>query len=104
MQYLANHPGQRQAIDLFHPSSTRSHAAVDNLAADARAAGVALHLMLDETDGRLDGARLRGAVPDWRQASVWFCGPVAFGAALRRDLVAHGLAPADFHQELFEMR
>lgn len=104
MQHLANRPGPQPSIDLFHPSSVRSPAAIDTLVADARAAGVALHLMLDDIDGRLDGARLRSAVPEWQQASVWFCGPAAFGAALRRDLVAHGLAPADFHQELFEMR
>src|SRR5690606_16743924 len=104
MQYLANHPGQRQAIDLFHPSSTRSHAAVDNLAADARPAGVALHLMLDETDGRLHGARLRGAVPRCRRARPGFCGPGRSGAVLRGILGRHGLRLADFHKELFERR
>jgi predicted ferric reductase len=43
-------------------------------------------------------------VPEWQSASIWFCGPPAFGQALRKDLVANGLAPADFHQELFQMR
>ena len=37
-------------------------------------------------------------------ASVWFCGPAAFGRALHTDLHAHGLAQDRFHQELFEMR
>jgi ferredoxin-NADP reductase len=43
-------------------------------------------------------------VPGWKDASVWFCGPTAFGRALRADLLAQGLEPEAFHQELFEMR
>jgi len=49
-------------------------------------------------------ARLRAAVPDWRLADVWFCGPAGFGQALRRDLLALGLPAGDFHQEPFELR
>ena len=37
-------------------------------------------------------------------ASVWFCGPAAFGQHLACDLRAHGLAAKHFHQELFNMR
>jgi len=37
-------------------------------------------------------------------ASVWFCGPAGFGAALRRAFVSAGLHRDNFHQELFEMR
>ena len=48
--------------------------------------------------------RIRGAVPDWKNASIWFCGPNAFAAALKLDLMRHGLASSDFHHELFEMR
>ena len=70
----------------------------------AGAAGVALHVLWDERDGRLDAARLASAVPDWRDADVWFCGPAPFGRALRHDLEAMGLPAGRFHQELFEMR
>ena len=52
----------------------------------------------------LSGERLRAMVPDWKDASVWFCGPTPFGRALRADLLAQGLEPEAFHQELFEMR
>ncbi|HWS74607.1 MAG TPA: ferric reductase, partial [Quisquiliibacterium sp.] len=93
-----------QAIDLFHPTGDFDEAAIDKLTADARAANVRLHVLVSARDGRLDAGQIRAAVPQWRSASVWFCGPPAFGAALRRDFVAEGLAPDDFHQELFEMR
>lgn len=104
MKQLAATPGHGFVVDLFHPTAVYEVAAIAKLKADARAAGVRLHLLVDERDGRLDGARLRAAVPDWRDASVWFCGPPHFGSTLRRDLVAHGLPRARFHQELFEMR
>lgn len=94
-----------QDIDLFHATSDYSEEAIGKLTADAEAAGVRLNVLYDKRDGRLTGDRLRAAVPDWRDASVWFCGPVGFGAALRDDLARHGL-PVDerFHQELFAMR
>ena len=74
------------------------------LRAEAAAAGVRLHVLVDARDGRLSGERLRAAVPGWREASVWFCGPAGFGQALRRDLTAQGLPARAFHQELFAMR
>ena len=107
MKQLASMPpSARKAttIDLFHPTAVAETAALDKLRADAAAAGVRLHLLVDALDGRLDGARIRAAVPDWAAGSLWFCGPPALGAALRADFLAQGLPPARFHQELFQMR
>ncbi len=96
--------GRRVEVDLFHPTAVYEPAAIEKLQADAHFAGVRLHVLMDECDGRLDGERLRAAVPDWREASVWFCGPPAFGHALRKDLLRHGLPSRHFHQELFQLR
>ena len=103
MKELAKTPGDKP-IDLFHPTADFEQAAIDKLTADARAAGVHLHLLVDKKHGRLDGARIRGAVPDWKEASIWFCGPPGFGHALRQDFLARGLPAGHFHQELFQMR
>ena len=94
-----------QEVDLFHTTTDYSDEAIAKLAVDAKAANVRLHVLHDARDGRLSGDRIREAVPKWQEGSVWFCGPVGFGRALRRDLAAHGL-PVNrrFHQELFEMR
>jgi predicted ferric reductase len=104
MKELALHPDRRHRIDLFHTTADFSQKAIDQLVADADAAEVRLHLLVDSKHGRLNGARIRTAVPDWASASVWFCGPPGFGESLCTDLVAHGLDEADFHQELFHMR
>jgi predicted ferric reductase len=103
LKELAREPGEK-SIDLFHPTTDVDQRALDKLAADAAAAGVRLHVTIGGRDGRLDAASIRAAVPDWVSASVWFCGPYGFGDALRRDFVAQGLAPRDFHQELFQIR
>lgn len=103
LQQLALTPDGK-AIDLFHTTATTDGPAFARLQAAADAAGVRLHLMVDAVDGRLDAERLCSAVPDWRSAGVWFCGPAAFGRSLRNALLARGLARPDFHQELFEMR
>ncbi len=105
MKYLAQHKGQdARPVDLFHPTSDVDPQAIEKLRADSQAAGVVLHLLIDKQNGRLTGERLRAMVPGWKDASVWFCGPTAFGRALRADLLAQGLEPEAFHQELFEMR
>ena len=106
MKLLAATPGRPpQTIHFFHTTRDRDEGAIAKLTADAAAAGVRLHVLVDTRDGSLDGARIRAAVPEWRDASIWFCGPTGFGQALRQDFAAQGM-PVDqrFHQELFAMR
>ncbi|HEY6633578.1 MAG TPA: ferric reductase-like transmembrane domain-containing protein [Rhizobiaceae bacterium] len=96
---------ERRTIDLLHPTTDYDEQAERNMRADAAAAGVRLHFLLTGRDGRLDGERIRAEVPGWRDASIWFCGPIPFGVALKRDFAAHGFPVAThFHQELFSMR
>ena len=103
MKHLAKMPGSKP-VDLIHSTKEVSAEALDLLKADAAAAGIRLHVLIDGRDGFLSGERLRKLVPSWKAASVWFCGPAAFGQALRGDLLASGLAADQFHQELFNMR
>jgi predicted ferric reductase len=94
-----------QEIHLFHTTADYSKEAIAKLQADAEAANVHLHVVHDKRDGRLTGERIRTAVPGWREASLWFCGPTGFGEALRRDFENQGLKVGRrFHQELFAMR
>jgi predicted ferric reductase len=105
MQHLSAHPQHSQQIDLFHATADVDAQALDKLRADAQAAAVHLHVLIDARDGLLTGARIREQVPDWRKASIWFCGPAAFGQAVKRDFAAQGFPVEQrFHQELFTMR
>ena len=103
MKQLAGSPAH-QRIDLFHSATELAPDALAKLTEDAAAAQVNLHVLIDSRDGYLTGDKLRATVPDWKTASVWFCGPAGFGTALKRDLVANGLSRSGFHQELFNMR
>lgn len=105
-QQRREHPDRPSpVIDLFHSTTDYDETAIGKLEEDAQAAAIRLHVLVDARDGRLTGERIRAAVPGWRDASIWFCGPAGFGEALRRDFAAQGL-PVDkrFHQELFAMR
>lgn len=93
-----------RVVDLFHPTADFDQNAIDRLSADAAAAAVRLHVLVDSQDGHLNGERIRAAVPNWQSASIWFCGPPGFGQALREDFLAQGFPPERFHQELFQMR
>lgn len=103
MKQLAKAPHD-QVIDLFQVIRFEHPGAGEKVLADAQASNVRLHVNRDTRDGLLTGARLRAEISDWKDASIWFCGPAKFGEALRKDLLANGLAKADFHQELFNMR
>jgi predicted ferric reductase len=94
-----------QTIDLFHPTMDYDEEAERKMRADAQAADVRLHFLVDARDGHLNGERIRASVARWPEASIWFCGPVGFGDALRRDFAEKGFPVSErFHQELFAMR
>jgi len=103
LQAIAQQPDQR-SVDLFYSTAEPDQEFIQRLSALAERAQVKLHVLVSGRDGRLNAERLCQQVPEWRNASVWFCGPAGFGQALRQELVARGLAVADFHQELFDMR
>ena len=92
------------AVDLFYSAQKPDAAFVAQLRQLADGSGVTLHLIDSARDGKLDAARLREAVPAWRDASLWFCGPAGFGRSLRQGLVTCGFHVEHFHQELFDMR
>jgi len=110
MKYLAHARTHQpdatpQVIDLFHTTTDLDEDALARLAADAVEADVRLHILIDARHGKLTGERIRTEIPNWRDASVWFCGPVGFGDAMRADFAAHGLdIRTRFNQELFSMR
>lgn len=106
MKQLAAEGLQRpQTIHLFHATADRDDQALAKLAADASLAGINVHVLVDAVDGYLSAERIRKAVPNWRLASIWYCGPIGLGNLLRRDFGAAGLdLDKRFHDELFAMR
>ena len=103
MQELTTHPDGK-LVDLYHSTARRDPEPLRQLQGLADEARVRLHVWVGEEQGRLTAAHILEQVPDFREADVWFCGPVDFGTTLRRDLVAHGLPSSAFHQELFHLR
>lgn len=92
-------------VHLFLATADVDDDALARLEAMAEAAGVRFHLIVSGRDERLTADRLTALVPHWQETSVWFCGPAAFGAALKTGLAAKGFpVRTRFHQELFQMR
>lgn len=104
MNALAGRSGGPE-IHLFQSTAEVDADAIARIEAAARAAGVHLHLVVSGRDARLTADSIIDAVPHWREASVWFCGPAGFGRALKAGFAARGLpVQGQFHQELFQMR
>jgi predicted ferric reductase len=103
MQHLATGPDGK-TIDLFHATAVRDEQATVQLFRLAAAANVRLHLWVTAEEGLITAEHVKSDIPGWRDADIWFCGPVALGKGLRKELVGDGLPDADFHQELFHLR
>jgi predicted ferric reductase len=99
-------PSQVRAsdIDLFYSVRKSDPAYTSRIRRFAEQAGVRLHVFEEGHEGLLTLDRIEALVPEWQQADIWFCGPSQFGGALLQPMLERGLPPAQFHQELFEMR
>ncbi len=51
--------------------------------------------------GRLDGSKLEKLVPDYKERTVFVCGPAPYMAAVKEMLEALGFDMSRFHQESF---
>ena len=104
LEEFVHHDPSKGAVDLFYCVRNPDTAFVENLEQLAKTTGVTLHVIVDGRDRRLNAESLCAEVPEWKDASLWFCGPSGFGHALCQGLVSRGFAAKHFHQELFEMR
>jgi predicted ferric reductase len=101
---LMKHPADK-TVDFFYcAGEADDESFINRVRSASEQAHVRSHILIPGEDGRLDADRICREVPEWKNADFWFCGPVAFGQSLRKQLMAKGLAAEDFHQELFNMR
>ncbi|HVX38575.1 MAG TPA: ferric reductase-like transmembrane domain-containing protein [Gemmatimonadaceae bacterium] len=103
MQHLAMHPDGK-VVDLFHATGAGDVRINADLWRLVHAAKVNLHVWVSPEQGLLTADHICRAVPEWKEAAFWFCGPVDFGKTLREDLTNAGLPKQAFHQELFHFR
>lgn len=103
LQALADE-GRAGPVDLIYSTNAPAAAFIDNIRQLAEKAGVQFHLLVTPRDGLLTLDRLEAMTPAWKEADIWFCGPLGFGHSLRDAMVARSFPAARFHQELFDMR
>nr|WP_245258229.1 ferric reductase-like transmembrane domain-containing protein [Rhodopseudomonas palustris] len=96
--------GRSDPIDLFYATNTPDSGFIAPIRRLAQQTGTVFHLVDGSQNDRLTVEKLAAMVPEWKQADIWFCGPSAFGDAMRRTMITQGLPASRFHQELFEMR
>lgn len=97
----ASQPSPAPATDFFYCTRTAIDFP-DRLPELCAAAGVRLHHRQTDSEGPLDPAEVAACLKPG--STVWFCGPVAWGTALGKNLIAGGLPHPAFHQEAFEFR
>ena len=103
MDELADSP-QPKRIDLFYSTGVLDQEFLESVKMAAQLANIKLHLITPNMDGRVDINMITRAVPEWKKADVWFCGPAQFGKSINNGFSQLGIDAHSFHQELFEMR
>lgn len=103
LQALAD-AGRDGPVDLFYSTNAPAAAFIENIRQLAERAGVRFHLVVPPRDGLLTLDCLAEMIPEWKEAEIWFCGPLGFGHALRAAMTARGFPATHFYQELFDMR
>lgn len=93
-----------ESIDLFYSTNEPDESFISSIKESADRAGVKLHVLVANKDGRLNTEQICKQVPEWKGSTIWFCGPKEFGKALRQDFINKGLSNDSFHYELFDMR
>ncbi len=91
-------------VHLFYTTESGHEEGIAQLASLAEAAGIAFTFLHTPRHGFLTGEQVRTHVPEWRRASIWFCGPAAFGDAIRSDFIGLGMKSSRLHQETFAWR
>ena len=94
-------PSAASETDFFY-CTPQATAYPENLEALCQQAGVRLHRRLTDRQGPLVPAEIEARLKPG--ASVWFCGPSAWGEALGKTLTGNGLPREAFHREAFEFR
>lgn len=103
MHDLAGSP-QKNQVDLFYSTAMPDEQFLESVKRAAEMANINLHLVTPHAGGRVDINMITNAIPEWKDADIWFCGPVKFGKSIRKAFFQRGIHAKNFHQELFEMR
>lgn len=104
LEYRASQPVTPGPVDLFYSTRGVPAELLDRIQTIARAGHARLHVIDTGQTAPIDAAEIMQAVPDWRAASIWFCGPSKFGDALEAAFTDAGLPRGGFHREAFEFR
>jgi len=104
LEALAASGGTRQPIVLFYSVRNEQEAVFPaDLPELCARAGVELRVRVESLEGRFNPAEI--GLRLHAKASVWFCGPAAWGRGLQRVLQRqYGLDRRGFHQEVFQFR
>ncbi|MGH1376735.1 MAG: ferredoxin reductase family protein [Alphaproteobacteria bacterium] len=103
LEFLAKH-GNNKSIDLFYVAKDIDVEFIENLERLSQKAEVTLHHFTNNNNARLRTEDIQQRLPEWRTASVWFCGPKGLGDMLQSDLQKGGLSAQNFHREIFDLR
>ena len=106
LESLQTAAGNAPEVDLYYSTRCRDDdpfvSRLESLCAGL--ASIRLHIVSTDRDPALNAEWLQQHHGSARHTELWFCGPRAFGEALRTGLTRLGMRGVRFHQEAFEMR
>jgi predicted ferric reductase len=92
------------SVTLFFSTQNAAPALVERIQAVAEAADIRLRIIDTGKNPLFKPEDIPAEVPDWSDASYWFCGPPGMGDAVFGYLAGRGIPKARLHREAFQFR
>ena len=101
---LQSKPNQQKSVTMYYCTQKPSAQLIAELQQEAKQANINLKVIDGRCDPLLSVAKLNATHNNFKQCSIWFCGPVGFSEHLKQDLAKINYDLKLFHQEIFSMR
>ncbi|TGM01109.1 hypothetical protein EHQ76_10750 [Leptospira barantonii] len=105
LDFLSERGGTKKKIDFWYCTrgdlENQFPSSLQNLCKEN---GIDFYHLNSNRKEYLTVAKLHAAIGDFKNVSIWFCGPEKFAIDLRKDLAFHKFDFARFHYDSFSMR
>lgn len=102
LEYLAAEDKKVDNVDFFY--SSRGENPFKEIEELSQKTGVRFHYIDTSKDGRLSFDKIKDAIKDITNVTLWYCGPEKFGEEIQESAKNNGISSKQIHYDSFDMR
>ena len=102
LEYLAAEGKKVDNVDFYY--SGRGENPFKEIEELSQKTGVRFHYIDTSKEGRLSFDKIKDAIKDITNVTLWYCGPEKFGEAIQESAKNNGISSKQIHYDSFDMR